>query len=206
MARHLIKVPTRHLMPLPRIYGVRFKPKYFVFDRGIIKRNWRQINEGPLKKAGLLIRKIARNSIRRRRYGSASPAGTPPYSHAPGKSPPFKQIYSVPNYMGAEVVIGMVGYGSRGQVSPPVPGIQEHGLRARRWLDTQFGKRKKRNRNQPKLTAAQGKAIRRKMIQKGIIVRRSVKYKPRPFMDPALRKAQPRLPAMWRGSVGGRII
>lgn len=180
---------------------LNYKIKYFTFDRSIIKRNWRNINEGPLKKAGLLVRRIARNSIRRRAYGNPSAPGTPPHSHVPGKTPPFKMIYSVPDYFGASVVIGMVGFNKPGV---PAPGVQEHGLTVTRTVDTSYQKRPKKRGPKKRLTAQQIQAIRKKKIKAGVIIKQRINLKERPFMAPALKKAAPTLPAMWRNSVGGR--
>jgi len=173
------------------MFSIKSQFRMVFFDRSIIRRNWRNINEGPLKKAGLLVRKIARNSIRRvnnpNRY---SPPGTPPYSHAnrtiTGRrvtSPPFKQIYSVPNYAGTNVTVGMVWYGSQ----PPIPGLHELGGYARRGVFRVVGTR----------TLKSG-------LQGGPITKRvftTVRYPARPFMRPALAKALPTLPLLWRNSL-----
>ncbi len=161
----------------------RFRLQYF--DRSIIRRNWRAINDTPLVRAGLLVRRIARGSIRRRsqKRGKPSPPGTPPRSRQPGSTPPFKMIFSLPNRSQTTVLVGMVGFGGTG---PPVPGLQEHGGRAVRvvWVMRQGRDRR-------------GRFTRKRRRP----TRRVVTYPPRPFMGPALRKTMPRFPKLWEGSV-----
>src|SRR5678809_1271317 len=91
------------------------------FDRSVIRTNWKKINRTPLQTAGVMVMREARQSIKRRvtLRGKPSPAGTPPYSRKAGSVPPFKQIYSLPYYLGTSVIVGMVGYGGKGE---PVPG------------------------------------------------------------------------------------
>lgn len=163
------------------------------FDRSVIKRNWGAINESAGKKAGLLVRRIARNSLRQVKHGRPSPTGMPPHSHAwrymmrAGKrrrtTAPLRLIYSVPEMMGARVIVGPVGFGDR----QPVPEIHEKGLTVSRMVPKRGAK-------------AQIDSHGRRRFQRE---RRFVKYPARPFMLPALIKAAPQLPAMWRGSLGG---
>lgn len=164
----------------------KFKGMAF-FDRSIIKTNWKAINENPLKKAGLLVRKVARQSIRRAKKGGKSgPAGSPPRSRLAGSTPPFKMIYSVPEGF-TRVVVGMVGFASKGT---PVPGLQEHGGTASRWVFEKKQDKGDRNRK------GHFKKARNKRVKK------SVRYPKRPFMEPALEKTQDKLPGLWSGSLG----
>lgn len=169
----------------------KFKTKIFYFGREVIRSNWNTMNKGPLTKAGLLVRKIARNSIKRRKKKWLhSPPGRPPYSHVEARTPPFKMIYSVPIKFGTGVIVGMVGF----RPNNPVPGMHEHGLGAvkkvfvHRWRRyTKSGKRIQYRRLPP--TKSQ-----------------FIKYPPRPFMQPALITAMPQLPPLWANSlVGGRV-
>jgi len=148
------------------------------FDRNIIRTNWKRINRTPLQRAANLVRVIARRSIRHRRYGTTSAPGTPPYSHRPGNTPPFKMIYAAPTFWGtnAQVLVGMVGFGSQ----PAVPGLHEHGGFAIR-------------QGPPRWRTIRG----RRVFQRG--VSRRVYYPPRPFMWPALLHARQSIPQMWRG-------
>lgn len=174
------------------MFSPTFKYTLHYFDRSVIKTNWRAINESPLKKVGNRIRSIARQSIRRRPNPNLhSAAGTPPYAHAGlttskgkrGVSPPFKQIYSIPNWAATNVVIGMTYYGGR----PPVPGLHELGGTARRRVFVNMGRRQ--------LKKGGLGAIIYKPVTK------NVTYPPRPFMRPALAKVLPTLPYFWRNSL-----
>lgn len=163
-----------------------FKLQYF--DRKIIKRNWSKINEKPLKRSGLLIRRIARGSIRRGgKRKKASRPGTPPRSHKQGKTPPFKMIFSVPERFETRVVVGMVGFTSGGRSRDKAPALAEHGGTAQRRVFVKAGRHRTkrgrlgRTRYKPKV--------------------KTVRYPARPFMVPALDKAKPRLPRLWEGSL-----
>ena len=158
-----------------------------LFDRSVIKRNWKNINESPLKKAGLKIRNRAVTSIRkdkrrqilksgkRGKFGKASSPGSPPFSRAPGD--PMRLIYSVPHNYGIlgimSVIIGPVGFGN----AHPVPEVHEKGL------STQISRPSRNNRRQ------------RKIVNK--------KYPKRAFMVPAYEKVEPSLPPLWKGSLSG---
>jgi hypothetical protein len=184
--------------------------KIVFFDRNIIRRNWKNINETPLKKAGLLVRKIARGSIRRVSPTNLnpSPAGTPPRSRSPGGE--FKLIYSVPSWDGGSVVVGMVGFGG----ARPIPGLEEHGGRVQRRVFRNFKKRKKNK----KLSSSEinkqytKRRERRKDRRKNQIKSRlqmptqMVTYPERPFMRPALRIARPKIPMLYQGVLGGNPI
>ena len=172
------------------------KPMVF-FNRNIIKTNWKRINESPLKRAGLLVRRIARGSIRRgsapkkgspfakaRAQRRPSKRGRPPKSWRRGGTPPFKMIYSLANRLGTSAIVGMVGFGKGG---PPVPGLQEHGGTAVRRVLKRVGQRRTKK----------GRIARNIMG----LVRTSVRYPKRPFMQPALEKARSKLPPLWRRSL-----
>lgn len=168
------------------MFTVKQRFQMVFFDRSVIRTNWRAINETPIKKAGLLTMRISRGSIRRVPKGKTrthppSAPGTPPRSRKPGKTPPFKQIFSVPNWAATQTVVGMVHYGTY----PPVPGLHEHGGTARRKVIT--GQEWKTINHKPKLvTYRQWKQVR---------------YPARPFMLPALLKAKARIPPLWKNSI-----
>lgn len=161
--------------------------KIVYFKRSIIRSNWGRMNDRPLRRAGALVRRLARQSIRRDRrrrvlksgkigsYGKPSPRGTPPYSRAPGA--PFKLIFNLPNGAGSEIV-GMVGFGSG--FGTPIPGLHEHGGRATRKVFIR-GVRRRGGSNQR--------------------VNRVVRYPRRPFMIPALLKGRRLMPSLWRNSL-----
>jgi hypothetical protein len=167
--------------------GPRIKIGMVMFDRSVIRRNWSNTVRTPVTRAGLLVRKIARNSIRRAtgKRAKPSPPGRPPKSRVKGGNPPFKLIFSVPNSSGTEATIGMIGFGKSGGEMPP-PGIQEHGATVvRRYIVPGSQKRNRRGR------------FERGPLQR---VRKTVKVAPRPFMAPALDKATPQLPSLFRGA------
>lgn len=183
--------------------------KIVFFDRNIIRRNWKNINETPLKKAGLLVRKIARGSIRRVSPSNLnpSPAGTPPRSRSPAGE--FKLIYSVPSWEGSSVVVGMVGFGG----ARPIPGLEEHGGRVRRRVFTRLKGRKKKNRKMSPSEVNDAYARRKKRRKDRRWKKdslntpmRSVKYPARPFMSRALNVALPKIPWLWSHSVGGGYV
>ena len=167
------------------MFHIRPKMKIQFFDRSIIRTRWR-FNRDPLQKAGNLVMRIARGSIKRRKKlrGKPSSPGTPPYSRQPGKTPPFKQIFSVPFRFGTSVIVGMVGYPQ--QSGPPVPGLHEHGGSAMRYVFANHGQRRmKSGRMGRKITSYK---------------RRLVHYPQRAFMEPALMRARAKLPPMWMHS------
>lgn len=173
---------------------LKLNTKFMFFDRkiilskdaGIRRDFWRQFNDSPIKKAGVIVMKNARQSIRRGKPGGKpSKPGSPPRSRQQGSVPPFKQIFSVPDRFQASATIGMIGYGSD---AVPTPAVHEHGLAAQRFV---FEKKR--------TVKVRGRKARDQFI--GRRVRRMVKYPPRPFMQPALEKAKAKLPELWRGSI-----
>lgn len=166
---------------------VKFKT-FQQFDRNVFKKNWAQINEGPLKKAGLLVRRIAINSIgRTAKKAKPRPPGMPPRNRSAGRE--IKKIFSVVNPRKATVIIGPVGFG---RIS--VPALHEHGEGAVVTV------RKKSQRDEAGRLRRNRKG-RFKRSRYGKPVRQFVKYPKRPVMVPAREKAQPMLPQLWRGSV-----
>jgi len=148
------------------------------FDTQIIRRNWNRINRTPLTRAGMLVRGIARRSIRRAGpKAKPSRPGTPPKSRA--TDAPLKRIFSVPNRYGTSVMVGPVGFGS----FHPATGLHEHGGSASRKVFP--------NRTQTPFQPA-GKAV---------LATKMVRFPPRPFMQPALMTALPKLPPLWANSL-----
>lgn len=178
---------TSGFQQLKGAFRIRPKVRIDFFDRSIIRNRWKRINRDSLMLAGIMVMKIARGSIKRRRQGGKpSPAGQPPRSRQPGVTPPFKQIFSVPFRLGTSVAVGMVGY-HFGKTGPPVPGLQEHGGTAHRFVFS-AGRQRRLKSGRMGRTITQYK-------------RRVVKYPQRPFMWPALLRARSRLPHLWLNSV-----
>jgi len=159
------------------------------FDRSIMKRKWKRMNASPLKRAGLMVRKFAVQSIRKRvkpsgkskRKPKPSPIGTAPRSRAAGH--PMRKIFTVSDMLATRETVGALGFGEQN----PVPGLHEHGGFARRrvWVKSHQHRTKKgrfgKNRMKP--------------------VVKMVRYGKRPFMMPALEKARGKFPQLWRGSL-----
>lgn len=182
--------------------NVKFRLQYF--DRSVIKTNWKKINEGPLKKAGLKVRRIARQSIRRGgKNKKPSRPGSPPRSQKTGSNPPFKLIFSLPNQFGTSVIVGMVGFTKRGE---PVPGLHEHGGTVTRRVFLRQSPDKKGHRRSGRVSEARLKRIRENYARRGQThqrdtIEKRVQYPERSFMQPALEKAKSKLPELWKGSV-----
>jgi hypothetical protein len=189
------------------MFTTRFQMVYF--DRNVIRTNWRRINEGPMKRAGLMIRQRALRLI-----GHTVTARTPPrppgqpprtrvrtrntYTNARGRTvrtpAPFRMIFSIPVNFGTGVLVGMVGFDSRA-----VPGRHELGLSAsvRRGYWT-YQRRPGAQPGNPIRTPQQMAAFRRRYLRFRQVPSR---FPSRPFMRPALLQAAPLIPSMWRGSI-----
>jgi len=127
-----------------------------------------------------------------KRQEHPSPAGTPPRSRAPGH--PLRRIFSVPEALGTRVVVGPVGFGAKiGRKT--VPELHEHGGAALRRV---FVEKPPRNRGGGR--DRRGKFLKRSRGRM-VPVRKIVVYPARPTMGPALAKARPQLPPLWRNSL-----
>jgi len=166
------------------MFSIKPKFKIHFFDRNVIRTNWGRINADPLQKAGTYVMRVARGSIKRRKKNRPSPQGTPPYSHVPGKTPPFTQTFSLPLRLGTSVIVGMVWFGA----NPPPPGLQEHGGAAQRFIFTNLGRKRLRS----------GRYGKQRFSYK----RQLVKYPQRAFMEPALLRSRAMLPRFWQASIG----
>ena len=179
---------------------VLFKPKFKIqfFDRSMIKRNFKRINNNPLARASAIVMRKARGSIKRRGQGNrvksnwdrkASPAGSPPFSWGRGTSPPFKMIRFAPaGVLGSAFMVGMIGFGG----ATPTPELMEHGGSAPRTIITQAGFKHQTSRKK------HGRFAKR---IKGKRVRRVIRYPKRPFMFPALISTRTQMPHLWRNSI-----
>ena len=174
------------------------------FNRNIFSHNWSQINDGPLKKAGLLTRKIMRGSIRRatisKKTGDISQKpskpGKPPKSRHP--SHPFKKIFSLPSKR--DVIIGHVGFGSK---QTPME-MHEFGQQAT-IMTPMLPRRRAVSRRQAK--AAREKFISGQIKSKKVPrVPKKIRMPKRPFAQPALVKAKSKLPGLWRNSVNKSTV
>lgn len=168
-----------------------FQAKIVFFDRSIARTNWRAINETPLKRAGLLVRSIARRKIGRltkRKTTRPRAPGQPPRARmamdSAGRHTPFKRIFSLPQNLGTSVIIGMEGWSSEA-----IPGLHEHGGRAYRRVFKPAGRR------QLKKGGLGGVVLKP--------VKQYIRIPKRPFMWPSLIEARTKLPSLWLNSLGG---
>lgn len=159
--------------------------KKFFFDRPRVLKAVRRAQRQVMTRAGGLIRKIAQQSIRTRK--TPSQPGRPPHSHTGLLK---KHIYFSYEPGAERVVIGPV------PLTRPTdaPHILEFGggtvtTRPRLIPVGEVGRDKK------------GKFTKRK--RKRIPPGTRLKTERRPYMGPALEKARPKLPALWRDSVRG---
>lgn len=153
------------------------------FDRNIFKKKWQWMNNNPLTRSAGLVRKIARGSIRRVTNNRPSKSGKPPRSR--DASGAMKRIFYVTDTLNTQAIVGLVGFGTD---TVPTPAVHEHGLRALRWVKVADGKQRRNKKGQFR---KQRKKFVKKMVQ----------YPKRSFMEPALRKARPKIPSFWRGSI-----
>lgn len=180
------------------MFAIKPNARMVTFNRNVIRQNWRRMNDGPLAKAGMLVRRIARGSIRRGNRGrksvadggipsrwkrKPSQAPRPPKAWAEGNSG-LKLIFSVPNSLGTSVMVGPIGFG--GSNGSPVPALMEYGGTARREVWVKGNQRRTKT----------GRFGKRKMVRRT----KTVRYEARPFMNPALMKGRSKMPHLWKGS------
>ncbi len=155
-----------------------FEIKQLFFDRAAVQRKLKPANRQALSRAGAFVRTSARSSIRPRKAVSAP--GSPPSAHT-RRSPNLRTIFFAYDPRTESVVVGPVRFNSAG-----VPRILELGgnvtltqtLVGKAWLTN----RKQINPRQP-------------------VRMKTIKYAPRPFMNPALAANQSKLPSLWANSV-----
>lgn len=178
---------------------IYYDPRNFVFDKRIIKTNWRKLNETPVKRFGLKVRRRAIHSIpkaerakKEKTRRKPSKPGRPPKSRSPGH--PLRLIYSVPINFGTAAVIGAVGFG---QDLRPVPGRHEHGRTVSIAVPQRRTTRTARSKKQSK--AARKHFLSGRIKSKPLPrIRKTVKYPERPFMKPALKKELVNMPYHWK--------
>lgn len=147
--------------------------KKFFFDRAAVIKAMDAASRRALNKAGGLVRKIARYSIKSRAKGTAPP-GQPPYSHVGAKR---RKLNRKRKKQGQEPIRGgfqgvkhiLYGYEPSRQTVIVGPISNRRGTVTRA---LEFGGRS-------------GRAT----------------IRPHPFMRPALKKAAPEIPMLWANSV-----
>lgn len=166
--------------------------KALFFDRGIIERAAGKAKIKALSKYGAVVRRTAQTSMRYRK--SASQPGTPPSAHKSKRLAALKKmgrtkyngallremLYFAYEPKGGTVLVGPLGFKSaRGT---PVPALHEFGGERTPYKGEKF-------------VAGKGKTARL------IVLKGSVKYPPRPFMGPALKKTIAKFPLAFRDTV-----
>lgn len=178
------------------------------FDREAVRAAVRPARRKYLNWSGALIRKIARNSMRSRKRGTASPRGTPPNAHSGGHGALLRKLlYYAYDQAARSVVVGPIAFNP----GDSVPAAHEfgssrarrNGLRTIRRLGG-FGEIDITNRRKPvvvhlKTQAMVDRANRLNETLYGPL--RLPGLPPRPYMRPALAKAAPKLPRIWQNSV-----
>ncbi len=163
------------------------------FDRAPVQRAVDRAKKRELSRAGSFVRRTARRSIRpagkraikakkKNRGGSRndptiSRPGQPPRMHTAGARN-LKTILFGYEQSRQSVVVGPVKFPRSGN---NVPELMEHGG---------VGKVRVLRRNQRKRKRGR---VRTRLV--------AVRYRPRPFMNPALRQELPKFPALFRNSV-----
>jgi hypothetical protein len=200
-------------------------------DMKFVRRNWRSINETPIKRAGLLVRTIMRGSIRRAHVskktgaisGKPSPPGKPPKArtgirpNVPGQAPktqsknlPFKKILSIPFDGDTKAVIGHQLMPIKKQ-DPRITPMQAHERGKRVRIKTE--PKSRQNQIGGKAFSEKQRKAARKKFKEGRIkrkkvkrVRKRVKMPKRPFAFPALKKAKTKIGQFWRGRINKSTV
>ena len=156
---------------------LNFRMKDAFLDRSAISNAIDRERKRALSRQGGLVRTIAKRSLKKKANPSAtSPAGSPPYSHAPHNL--RRLLWYAYSPFEQSVIVGPVGFGRSGK---PVPEIHEKGGTA------------------TIVVPKKGKGRRKKFGRK--TTKKTVHYSERPFMGPSRRTAAPHFPEMWRDSV-----
>ncbi len=159
------------------------KVKNLFFDGQRVKSAVDRARRRVLSKAGAFVRRRAKSSIRRRK--DPAPPGKPPSSHVGLLR---RLIFFSYDPRGDSVVIGPVR-----RSDSDAPHTLEFG-----------GRVKTRKATRVRVKAGRDKSGR---FKKDRIVKVSagtvMTYRPRPYMGPALKAEEPKLPRMWANSVKG---
>ena len=166
--------------------------KSLFFDRGAVERAAGKGKIKALSKYGAVVRRTAQTSMRYRK--SASPPGTPPSAHKSKRLAALKKLGRT-KYNGAllremlyfaydprsgTTVVGPLGFKSKNGVS--VPALHEFGGVRQPYPNEKF-------------LAGRGKKAR------VIVLKGSVKYPPRPFMAPALKRTLVKFPLAFKNTI-----
>lgn len=112
---------------MPAQFGIDLKgAKKCFFDRLVVEDAFDAAEKMALGKLGAYIRTRASRSMRRRKKGRVSPAGKPPFAHAPTKQGLRNILYAY-NPATGTVVVGPVRFRGRGMA----PKLMEFGGRTK---------------------------------------------------------------------------
>lgn len=162
---------------------IEFKLQFF--DRLVIRDATDRAEKKVLSKFGAYVRRSAKSSIRQRK--NISEPGQPPSSH---KGTLKRLIFFSYDATAQSVVIGPTLFRGKDGSVPLL--LEEGGIKhvpVGTWITIDHG-------------VSRGKGGR--FVSGKERVRadgRPLKYRPRPYMGPALQKELPKLPDMWRNSV-----
>lgn len=112
--------------------------KEFFFDRDAVRSKLTKKRHGALLNAGSLTRKVARNSLRRRK--APSQPGQPPHVHTRSSAVTLKNIQFSFDLNAEETIVGPVGLVDHITGDGAVPGILERGA----MISHQNARRRKR--------------------------------------------------------------
>jgi hypothetical protein len=158
----------------------KLKAKQLFFDAPKVIKALEGARRKALAKAGAFIRSDARRSLRRAKGPSAP--GRPPHSH--NQQLLKRWLLFAYDPTPGSVFIGPVRLSDKPDETPE---LMEHGG---------FASNRKRRLIVVPGTGRRGRK-RRALLRQG----QRLAYKPRPFMQPALLKNVPKLPALWRDSI-----
>lgn len=155
--------------------GLKFNTDFF-FDRERIMRLVGKKTAAALSRIGAIVRAVSRNSIRYRKYGRTSSPGSPPYTHLRGSHGGrlglnIKMIQFYYNPRGRSVIVGPLGVATSQPTT--VPEALEYG--GNQVITTRYS-RGRRN-------------------------VKTVRIRPRPFMNPALNKTKSKYADLWKKAV-----
>lgn len=182
-------------------FHLTFDDKRSFFDRPLVDKSIDRARFKALGKAGAFVRRTARKSIRRTKTKISAP-GEPPRAHGP--EPNIRTILFAYDPKTQSVVVGPVKLnGNQGDV----PALLEFGGSAVRqfFLIDESGEDSAFNVAAGRFVSAKsgrfisGKKIRYVHSRKA--PKRTVQYKPRPFMGPALEKEAPGFQSLWGDSL-----
>lgn len=154
------------------LFQLTIKPGPVRFDQLKIRRAADRAKIRNLKRAGAIVRAIARRSIKFRKKKNSQP-GDPPFAHVSGSQFGLRWIEFAYDPSTESVIVGPLGKNRDNQATP---GILEDGGRSRIRLP---------------------KSLRRKLGRETIVT----SIKARPFMGPAVATFAEKYPEIWEDSI-----